>query len=133
MTDQEKQSILDEEHLRLLRLGYIIIGVADLFFALFPLMYVVLGIGMAASGTQIPTRPGEPSLAFLGGFHRGVLVSRLASSLRSRECCSSWRPARSVNGARGCSARLRLAFRVCKCPGECCWLSSLLRCWGETA
>jgi hypothetical protein len=68
MTDQEKQNILDEEHLRLLRLGYIIIGLADLFFALFPMIYVMLGIGMAASGLQVPTRPGEPSLAFLGGF-----------------------------------------------------------------
>ena len=28
MTGQEKKSILDEEHLRLLRIGYLIIGVA---------------------------------------------------------------------------------------------------------
>lgn len=68
MTDQEKQSILDEEHLKLLRIGYIIIGVADSFFALIPLVYVAIGIGMTASGIQVPTRPGEPSLAVVGGF-----------------------------------------------------------------
>jgi hypothetical protein len=78
MTDQEKQSILDEEHLRLLRLGYLIIGLADLFFALFPLFYVVLGIGMTASGIQAPGRPDEPSLAFVGGF---LVVFGLAFSL----------------------------------------------------
>jgi flagellar biosynthesis protein FliQ len=68
MTEQEKQNILDEEHLRLLRLGYMIIGFADLFFAIFPLIYVLLGLGMAASGIQASTRQGEPSLAFVGGF-----------------------------------------------------------------
>lgn len=68
MTDQEKQSILDEEHLKLLRIGYIIIGVTDSFFALIPLVYVALGIGMTFSGIQAPTRPGEPSLAVVGGF-----------------------------------------------------------------
>jgi nitrogen fixation/metabolism regulation signal transduction histidine kinase len=67
MTDQEKQSILDEEHLKLLRIGYIIIGVSDSFFALIPLVYVALGIGMSFSGIQ-PSRPGEPSLAVVGGF-----------------------------------------------------------------
>jgi len=68
MTEQEKQNILDEEHLKLLRIGYIIIGVTDAFFALMPLVYVAIGIAMTASGIQMPTRPGEPSLAVIGGF-----------------------------------------------------------------
>lgn len=68
MTDQEKQSVLDEEHLKLLRIGYIVIGVADSFFALLPLIYVVIGIGFATSGIQGPTRPGDPGLAFVGWF-----------------------------------------------------------------
>lgn len=78
MTEQEKQNILDEEHLKLLRIGYIVLGVADLFFALIPLLYVVMGIGMAASSIQAPTRPGDPSLAFVGGF---LVVIGIAVSL----------------------------------------------------
>jgi hypothetical protein len=78
MNDLEKQSIIDEEHLRLLRIGYIVAGGAGVFFALFPLMYVVIGIGLTASGVQVPTRPGEPSLAFIGGF---FVVFGLAFSL----------------------------------------------------
>jgi hypothetical protein len=70
MTEQEKQSILDEEHLKLLRIGYIIMGGADSFFALLPLVYVAIGIGLTvtASSVQAPIRPGEPSLALIGGF-----------------------------------------------------------------
>jgi nitrogen fixation/metabolism regulation signal transduction histidine kinase len=66
MTDQEKQSIIDEEHLKLLRIGYLVIGAADSLFALLPLIYVVMGIGIATAGFQGPTNPGEPSVAFIG-------------------------------------------------------------------
>lgn len=68
MTDQEKQNILDEEHLKLLRIGYIVAGAADLFFALFPLIYVAIGIAIAAAGMPVPTRPGEPNPALFGVF-----------------------------------------------------------------
>jgi nitrogen fixation/metabolism regulation signal transduction histidine kinase len=68
MTDQEKQNILDEEHLKLLRIGYIVAGAADLFFALIPLVYVAIGIGIAVAGISLPTRPGEPSPAMIGLF-----------------------------------------------------------------
>jgi nitrogen fixation/metabolism regulation signal transduction histidine kinase len=77
MTEQERQSVLDEEHLRLLRIGYIIIGAAHAIFALFPLIYVVMGLGIAAAGMSAPRRPGDPSLAVLGGFFAvfGILFS----------------------------------------------------------
>jgi hypothetical protein len=65
MTEQEKQRLLDEEHLKLLRIGYIVAGVADAFFALFPLIYVLIGIFIAAS-VPGPTRPGEPNPAVFG-------------------------------------------------------------------
>ena len=77
MTDQEKQNILDEEHLKLLRIGYIVIGVADLFFALIPLVYVAIGIGIAVSGFPPPSRPGEPAPAIIGVFL--VVFGMLAS------------------------------------------------------
>lgn len=65
MTDQEKQTLLDDEHLRLLRIGYFVAAGADAFFALFPLIYVVIGIVVAVSlpGSR---RPGEPSPAVFG-------------------------------------------------------------------
>ncbi|HZS08052.1 MAG TPA: hypothetical protein VFD58_24670 [Blastocatellia bacterium] len=65
MTEQEKQRLLDEEHLKLLRFGYIIAGVADALFALFPLIYVLIGVFIAA-GTLGPSKPGEPNPAVFG-------------------------------------------------------------------
>lgn len=65
MTNQEKQTLLDNEHLKLLRIGYIVAGVADGFFALFPLIYVLMGILMAAA-LPGPRLPGEPNPAVFG-------------------------------------------------------------------
>ncbi len=39
----ERQSILDDEHLRLLSIGYYILGGTSLFFGFIPLIYVALG------------------------------------------------------------------------------------------
>lgn len=77
MTDQEKQRILDEEHLKLLRIGYMVAGAADLFFALFPLIYVAIGIAIVAGGMSFPNRPGEPNPALFGVFFVvfGLLIS----------------------------------------------------------
>src|SRR4026208_1435052 len=68
MIDQEKQNILDEEHLRLLRIAYLVAGGADLFFALIPIIYIAIGIGIAAGGMSVTTRPNELSPAFIGLF-----------------------------------------------------------------
>jgi nitrogen fixation/metabolism regulation signal transduction histidine kinase len=68
MTDQEKQSLIDEEHLRLLRIGYLVAGGADLFFAFIPIIYIVIGIGISAVGISVPTRPNEPNPAVIGLF-----------------------------------------------------------------
>lgn len=46
MTTEEQQQLLDAEHLRLLRLGYIISGVANAAWALFPLIHITMGILM---------------------------------------------------------------------------------------
>ena len=67
MTDQEKQAVVDSEHLRLLRIGYFIGAGADAFFALFPLIYVLIGIVMTVSLAGIG-KPGEPSPALFGLF-----------------------------------------------------------------
>ena len=123
MTDQERQSIVDEEHLKLLRIGYIVIGVADLFFALIPPRLRCNRYWLGAAGIQLPTRAGEPSLAFVGWFSCcfGVLLSIFFAVQAVLQLMR--RPGRSVNGARGSSARLRLRLRVFKCPGACRWQS----------
>lgn len=68
MTDQEKQNLLDQEHLRLLRIGYIVAGAADMFFALIPIIYIAMGIGIAFGGMSVTSRPNELSPAFIGLF-----------------------------------------------------------------
>ena len=76
MTDQEKQAVLDDEHLRLLRIGYYVAAGADALFALFPLIYVVIGIVMTVT-LPGPRRPGEPSPAMFGLFFVffGLIIS----------------------------------------------------------
>lgn len=66
MTNDEKQALLDEEHLKLLRIGYMVAGAADGFFAIFPLIYVLIGIFIAAAAPPGSGRPGDPSPAVFG-------------------------------------------------------------------
>lgn len=68
MTNQEKQDILDQEHLRLLRIGFIVGGGADALVALVMLLYVLIGFVIVGAGAAVPTRPGEPSPALFGMF-----------------------------------------------------------------
>ena len=68
MTDHEKQKVLDEEHLRLLRIGYLVAGGADAFIGLFMLIYVLIGILIVGAGISVPICPGDPSPAFFGLF-----------------------------------------------------------------
>ncbi len=44
MTDMERQQILDEEHLRLLRLGYLVVGANTATLVLIPLAIVAMGV-----------------------------------------------------------------------------------------
>jgi hypothetical protein len=89
-----RQSIIDEEHLKLLSLGYMISAATTAFFSIFGLMYAVMGIVMSkftsqhggATGTQAPP-------AFLGWFFVGIgtgiflfTVSLAAAKLRTAFC-----------------------------------------------
>lgn len=102
MVNEEKQMLLDEEHLKLLRIGYIVAGISDLFFAFVPLIYVLMGILVAAfSGGQ--RRSGEPNPALFGlifvviglvvsGFFAGaaalkLLAARALGQRQSRTLC----------------------------------------------
>lgn len=46
MTEDSAQRVVDEEHLKLLRIGYLISGAWNVFWALFPLLYVAMGVFM---------------------------------------------------------------------------------------
>lgn len=98
ITDAEKQKIVDEEHLKLLRIGYLVSGGATCFFALFPLIYVAMGIlFIFAPPPNHAVRPGEPPLATMGAIIatiggiislalavEGALKLLVAKSLRQR-------------------------------------------------
>jgi|SRR5215813_1583123 len=75
MNDSERQHIIDEEHLKLLRIGYIVFGATAALGILFGLVYVVLGISFASgSFDQMQQRPGASALppGFMGWVFGGV-------------------------------------------------------------
>ena len=57
VTTEERQQLLDEEHLRLLRLGYLIGAGANGLFALFPLIHVTIGLLMVTGHSFFPKEP----------------------------------------------------------------------------
>lgn len=63
-----RQAIIDEEHLKLLSLGYMISAATSAFFSLFGLMYMIMGIFMhevVAHQTGAASN-GQPPPAFIG-------------------------------------------------------------------
>ncbi len=68
MTDDERQELLDTEHLRLLRIGYLISGGANAVWACFPLIHITIGILMLSGVFPGPTRPGAPDTLMPGLF-----------------------------------------------------------------
>lgn len=80
MSDDERQAMLDHEHLRLLRLGYLISGGANAVMALFPLIHVTVGLTIllggfpGAMGTN-----GPPDARFMGLMF--VVIGAMLSSM----------------------------------------------------
>jgi len=65
MDEPTRQSILDEEHLRLLRIAYFVQGGITVFFSLFGLMYVFMGL--LVSSMPVPNAAGAgPPPRFVG-------------------------------------------------------------------
>ncbi len=79
MTNDERQSVIDEEHLKLLRIGYIVSGILTLVLSVVPLIYVVIGVVFAAAGSRIPTHRNDPDPAVLGVVF--IVVGLLASAI----------------------------------------------------
>lgn len=64
MTDIDRQAIIDDEQLRLLRIGYFTMGGVAVFTALFGALYAVMGI-FIASIPMAATQPGQPPPAMM--------------------------------------------------------------------
>lgn len=70
----------DEEHLKILSVGYYVMAGMIVFFALFGLIYVVLGIVFTIDPP--PTRSGDPPVTFMGPLFAiiGGLVTAFGSA-----------------------------------------------------
>jgi hypothetical protein len=71
----DRQSIIDEEHLKLLSLGYMISAGVAAFLSLFGLLYVFIGIVMSIALSHAPASTGssgEAPPAFVGLIFAGV-------------------------------------------------------------
>jgi hypothetical protein len=70
MSDPEqRQAVLDEEHLKLLRIGYLVSAGMNALFSLLGLVYIGLGVLMATVLSSLPVRHGPPPPpAFVGWF-----------------------------------------------------------------
>jgi hypothetical protein len=66
MDEPERQRILDQEHLRLLRIGYFFQGGVTLLMCVFGLFYVFLGLFAFSSLKNMPSNPGGPPPEFVG-------------------------------------------------------------------
>jgi hypothetical protein len=71
----DRQAIIDEEHLKLLRWGYLVSGGMAGLFSLFALLYVLMGIIILFAAPQMTgnsSRPGAPPPAFVGWIITGI-------------------------------------------------------------
>ena len=66
---QIRQQIVDEEHLKLLSIGYLVSAGLNVLFSLFGLLYAFMGVFIGAVVAHAPTRPGPgPAPELMGWF-----------------------------------------------------------------
>ena len=63
MPEETRQSIIDEEHLKMLSLGYAVSAGVSAFYSLFGLVYVFIGIMMSTALSHLPETPANPAQA----------------------------------------------------------------------
>src|SRR5580704_13977775 len=69
------QSVIDEEHLKLLSLGYMVSAAMTAFFSLFALMYATIGVVVGTVISHKPglsANPGQQPPAFIGWIIGGI-------------------------------------------------------------
>jgi hypothetical protein len=68
-TQEERQSIIDDEHLKLLSIAYVIAGATNAFFSVFGLLYVFMGVVFSTAIAKLPAQTGQPPPPeFIGWF-----------------------------------------------------------------
>ena len=72
MDDEARQRILDVEHLRLLRIGYFVMGGTAAFTGLFGLLYAAMGLLFGSLAASFPQGSREAPPAFMGWLFMGV-------------------------------------------------------------
>lgn len=115
MSEETRQSIVDEEHIKLLSLGYIVSGGVSAFFSLFGLLYVFMGVMMSAAFSHIPENASKanqgPPPAFIGWIFGGIglaifllAMGMAAARFRAAWCIKhrTWRTFCMVVAAIGC-------------------------------
>lgn len=69
MTNEERQEIVDGEHLRALSICYVVSGAVHLVFSVFSLFYIFMGVAFATILSDMPGHTGQPPPpAFMGLF-----------------------------------------------------------------
>lgn len=71
--DIDREMTIDNEHLKLVSLGYMISAGFAAFFSVFGLFYLVMGIAMSVGLSRMHTNPGnQPPPAFVGWIFGGM-------------------------------------------------------------
>jgi hypothetical protein len=112
MPGETLQSIIDEEHLRMLSVSYLVSAGVCAFFSLFGLLYAFMGVMMSTTLSHMPAKPGqEPPPAFVGwifiGFGLAFLLvgtAMAAAKFRTAWCIKhrKWRTFCMVIAGLGC-------------------------------
>jgi hypothetical protein len=79
--DPEQQKLIDDDHLRLLRIGYFIAGGWNLFWAFFPLIYVAFGATFFFAGFPREASGPDPRTFGIILVAVGSIVSLLMATL----------------------------------------------------
>jgi hypothetical protein len=94
--EEQRQAILDQEHLKLLSIGFLVSGCLHAAFSLFGLLYVAMGVLMHGAFANIQATAKNPSQApppeiawFMAIFGSGiflVMITLAALKLRTAWC-----------------------------------------------
>ena len=115
MPGETRQSIIDEEHLRLLSLGFMVSGGVSAFFSLIGIFYAFMGIMMSTALSRIPQTPASsaqtPAPASVGWIFAGIglvffvfAITMAAARFRAAWCIKhrKWRVFCMVIAGIGC-------------------------------
>jgi len=72
MTDEERQLIIDGEHLRILSVCYFIYAGINAFFSFFGLFYMFMGLFVSSVASRIPPQPNQAPPPALFALFFGV-------------------------------------------------------------